>query len=81
ADSSYLGYGIGAMILVMLSLTLLASLFDARLESRTAVLLSQLRESAERYRTLLNTSTDAVLLVDQDGVIRYANTTVEKVFG
>jgi PAS domain S-box-containing protein len=41
----------------------------------------ELRTSEERYRLLWETATDAILLMDTDSVIRYANPAVEKVFG
>ena len=40
-----------------------------------------LRESEARYRTLLETTTDAVLMVDDTDTIRYANAAVEALFG
>ncbi|WP_157572410.1 bifunctional diguanylate cyclase/phosphodiesterase [Nevskia soli] len=80
-DNSYLGQSIGVMMLLILSLTLLASLFDARLGARTTRMLQDLHESEEKYRSLLETTRDAVLLVDEAGTIRYANPTVESVFG
>ena len=40
-----------------------------------------LRESERRYRTLWETSTDAVLLVDDQGRIQFANPAVMPVFG
>ncbi|MEY4763004.1 MAG: hypothetical protein RLZZ200_2860 [Pseudomonadota bacterium] len=40
-----------------------------------------LRLSEERYRLILDTSHDAVLLVDRDNKIRFANDTVRTVFG
>jgi PAS domain S-box-containing protein len=46
---------------------------------RTAV--RELRKSEERYRLLWDTATDAILLMDTDSVIRFANPAVEPVFG
>jgi PAS domain S-box-containing protein len=40
-----------------------------------------LRESEERYRLLWQTTTDAVLIVDDAGLIQFANPAVELVFG
>ena len=40
-----------------------------------------LRESELRYRSVWENSTDAVLLVDLDGIIRFANPAVRAVFG
>jgi PAS domain S-box-containing protein len=44
-------------------------------------LLEELRESEERFRALWQTSTDAVLIVDGDSRIRYANPAVASIFG
>jgi len=40
-----------------------------------------LRESEERYRTLLETTTDVVVMIDESNAIRYANAAVESLFG
>ena len=40
-----------------------------------------LRESEERYRLLWQTTTDAVLIIDDTGLIRFANPALETVFG
>lgn len=42
---------------------------------------SELRLAEERYRLILHTSHDAVFLVDEKSTIRFANDTVESVFG
>jgi PAS domain S-box-containing protein len=42
---------------------------------------TSLRESELRYRTLWETSTDAVILADSEGLIQFANPAAEKVFG
>lgn len=46
-------------------------------DSAQAVIL----ESEERFRTLWETTTDAVLILDNSSVIRYANPAVQDVFG
>ena len=81
ADNAYFGHGIGIVILVILSLTVLASLFDARFGAHTTLMLQQLRASEKKYRALLDTMTDAVILVDRDNVIHFANPAVTQVFG
>ena len=52
---------------------------DVRAARRRAEL--ALRESEERYRALWETATDAVLLLDESGIIRFANPAVTPVFG
>ena len=41
----------------------------------------ELRESAERYRTLAETASDAIITVDEENTIIYANPGAEKIFG
>ena len=95
ADSGFLGHSIGATILIILSLTLLSSVFDARLQTRTVRMLADLRrevaekakarelllESEQKYRALLDTTTDAVILLDEGNIVRFANPAIARVFG
>ena len=41
----------------------------------------EVRRERERFEALARTATDAILVVDADGVVRYANPAVEQVFG
>jgi len=41
----------------------------------------ELRESAERYRTLAETASDAIITIDEESTIIYANPGAEKIFG
>jgi len=41
----------------------------------------ELRESAQRYRTLAETASDAIITVDEENTIIYANPGAEKIFG
>jgi len=52
---------------------------EVRKARRRAV--AELRASEERYRLLWETATDAILLMDTNSVITYANPAVETVFG
>jgi two-component system sensor histidine kinase UhpB len=49
--------------------------------SRRERLLEELRESEARFRALWQTSTDAVLIMDSDNRIRYANPATASIFG
>lgn len=42
---------------------------------------SDLRTAADRYRTLVDTASDAILTIGEDSTILFANTAVERVFG
>jgi PAS domain S-box-containing protein len=53
-----------------------AAVRAARRQAETA-----LRESELRYRSVWENSTDAVLLIDLDGVIRFGNPAVKTIFG
>ncbi|HSH93098.1 MAG TPA: SpoIIE family protein phosphatase, partial [Roseimicrobium sp.] len=52
---------------------------EAKIRSSQRAAEETLRESERRYRLLWETATDAVLLMDTDGTIRFANPAVEKV--
>ena len=54
-------------------------LLEAQLQRERAV--EQLRESEEKYRTLWEASSDAVVLMGGDGRIQYANPSIARVFG
>ena len=41
----------------------------------------EVRRERERFEALARTATDAILVADADGVVRYANPAVERVFG
>jgi PAS domain S-box-containing protein len=43
--------------------------------------LARSRESEKRFRTLADTASDAILTIDEDSIIIFANSAVEKVFG
>jgi diguanylate cyclase (GGDEF)-like protein/PAS domain S-box-containing protein len=51
--------------------------FDQRLAART----EELSRSEARFRTLVNRSADAVVLLDQEGIVRYENDAIERILG
>lgn len=53
---------------------------NAELEARTLAE-TALRESEERYRIIAETATDAIISVDQLGVIGFVNRAAERIFG
>jgi formate hydrogenlyase transcriptional activator len=57
-------------------LMLLAALIEERRSKAKA-----LRESEERHRSLAETATDAILTIDENSTIVFANSAVEKLFG
>lgn len=54
---------------------------EAEERKRRRVAEDSMRESEQRYRALWETATDAVLLMDTDSVIHFANPAIEQVFG
>lgn len=50
--------------------------FIERKEAEDAV-----RESEERYRTVAEAASDAIITIDEESTIRFANRTVEEIFG
>lgn len=67
---------LGSVGLVLLSTSLLDRLHQQRQRANAA-----LAASEERYRNLLETAPDAVVAVDQHGVVHFMNAQVERVFG
>ncbi len=53
---------------------------NAELEAR-ALVESALRESDERYRIVTETATDAIISIDERGVIIFINAAAERIFG
>ena len=48
-------------------------------ERKTAVV--ELRQSRERYRNVVETATDAIVTIDRDSRIQFANAATERIFG
>ncbi len=65
---------------------LIAAMNTARRRDRESKLLALrsregLRESEERYRVVTETASDAIVMIDEDSRILFANSAIEKVFG
>ncbi|MBB4636682.1 PAS domain S-box protein [Longimicrobium terrae] len=65
---------------------LLATLLGAALQqdqrlAREQALVAELGQSEERYRAVVETLNEAVLAIDDEGVIRFANPAAEAIFG
>lgn len=67
---------LGSAGLVLVSTSLLDRLHRQRQQANAA-----LAASEARYRNLLETAPDAVVAVDQHGMVRFVNAQVERVFG
>lgn len=101
-SNGWLAASVGGFTFLLLTTTLLVSVFDARLADHSARLAATLRKanadlekhtaeltqaqqalriSEQRYRTLWETSNEAILLVTCEGRIEYANPAVLDIFG
>jgi PAS domain S-box-containing protein len=67
---------LGGVMLVLLSTSLLDRIQQERLRANAALVASE-----ARYRDLLETAPDPVVVIDQHGVVRFVNAQVERVFG
>ncbi|MBG87741.1 MAG: hypothetical protein CMO80_12670 [Verrucomicrobiales bacterium] len=54
---------------------------ETQVRKARRVAVNELRKSEERYRLLWDTATDAIILMDTESLIRFANPAVEAVFG
>jgi PAS domain S-box-containing protein len=70
-----------AMAVVALVMTALGTLIARGVSKRGARVEAQLRASEERFRSLWETTSDAVLIVTTDHKIRFANPGVRQLFG
>src|SRR5712691_9401614 len=68
---------IGVATLVILSLAVLTSVVDRRLEAKATALV----ESEERFRAVAETASDAIVSADKRGHITYFNPGAERIFG
>jgi PAS domain S-box-containing protein len=69
------------MVAVAALLTVLGGLVARRVATRGSRIEARLRASEERFRSLWETTNDAILMVAADHTIRFANPAVKKLFG
>lgn len=68
-------------IIIFLMLVLLVARPLDRNDTERKQAENKLRESEDRYRTVAETASDAIITIDQDSKIVFVNPTVEKTFG
>jgi HPt (histidine-containing phosphotransfer) domain-containing protein len=78
--NSLLGIGIGIATLVILMLAVLACLLDQRLSVETAKV-EVLRQSEERFRSLVQNASDIIAVVAADGSVCYTSLSVKQILG
>ncbi|MUL38497.1 response regulator [Gloeocapsopsis dulcis] len=79
-DNSLLAFEIGIATLVILTLAVLAALFDQRITAETAKA-EALRQSEERFRSLVQNSSDIIVVTAADSTICYISSSVKQILG
>jgi len=79
-NNSLLAIGIGIATLVILTLALLTSVFDQRISVETARA-EALRQSEERFRSLVQNASDIITVVAADRSVSYASPTIKPILG
>jgi len=79
-STTWLAVGIGMATLAILSIALLASLVQQRLSAETAKA-EVLRQSEERFRALVQHSSDIITILEADATIRYASPSIKRILG
>ena len=79
-DNSLLGVGIGIATLVILSMALMTCHFDQRISIETTRT-QALRQSEDRFRSLVQNSSDIIVVVAASGTVCYTSQSVKRILG
>ena len=80
-DNTWLGMIIGVATLIILGFTLLNAVIDQRLNAETVKRSKALRQSEERFRSLVQNSSDIITVLQTDGIISYVSPSIEHILG
>ena len=79
-DNSILAMGIAVATAIVLAIAMLASIFDQRLNVQVARA-EALRQSEERFRCLLQNTSDIIVIIAADGTINSVSVSVKRILG